>query len=88
MNEWDFEPLMSLFGCQPIHLEPGDILFLRPKKPEKEYILQEIRDRMLEVLPRGVKAMFIPSGWEVGVAKSVQDDSIIAGLQEIEENLR
>lgn len=90
MNQWDYEPLETLFGYQAMvtRLESGDLLFLRPPYPEKDYILAHVRDQVCAVLPRGVKAVIIPARWEVGVARPARDDSIIKNLQAIAEDLR
>lgn len=86
MNEWDFEPLESLMG-KIDQLAPGDILFLRPSKVTPEFELQNLKARVLEILPRGAKAMFIPFDWEVGVARPIQDEAIVNRLQRMVEDL-
>lgn len=89
MNEWDFGPLETLFGYQVsiARLQPGDILFLRPPGPTREIELIEMRERVLNILPPGVSAMFIPFDWEVGVARPVQEQTMVAGLQRMIEDL-
>lgn len=89
MNQWDFEPLETLFGnrVEVAHFEPGDIFILRPPGPTPEYILEHMRNTVLEVLPRGTKALFIPADWEIAIGRPIQDNTMIAGLQDIVESL-
>lgn len=90
MNPWDFEPLTTIFGhtVEIARLEPGDIFCLRPSHPTSQHEIEYVRERVGQMLPRGVTAMVVPFDWEIAVARPISEQTVIDGLRGLVEDLQ